>query len=202
MSNSQEFTKLIPAQGDDIDEIVSFYEHEITFIQNGMKTAKSRGEVPRQMVLWDPFTPEQVAEIINQPHSKFLLLREQLGKSATGKLVGGVIVDKEFSAWGSQELLPPDPLHFARFLADHTIQHLGRDVLFKALLDFATENNTTALYAEAWDFTYDQLPEDKLKRFYTGLGMKHLGTVIYKNDRYGRIIGRDRPVNRFVYEMP
>ena len=191
MSNTREFAALIPAREEDIDEVVSFYNREIEAINDD----------PRRMTQWSPFTPNQVADIIDDPHSKLLVMREKLGEVAMGKVAGGVILDKKFTAWAPQELLSPEPWHFAKFLATHTIKRLGSDALWPALLDYAEENGASALYAEAWDFRYDGLPDDNLRKYYTDLGMEWHGTVIYRNDYYGEIIGRDRPVNRFMYEL-
>jgi hypothetical protein len=152
------------------------------------------------MTQWSPSTPGQVADIINDPSRKLLLAR-RLGEATVGEVVGGVIVDTDFSAWIPRKQLSSEPLHFAKFLADHTIKRLGRDVLWPALLDHAKENKVTALYAEAWDFSYDGLPDDSLRRYYESLGMEWRGTVIYRNNYYGDEIGRDRPVNRFMYRI-
>lgn len=48
-----------------------------------------------------------------------------------------------------KRLVSSEPLHFAKFLANHTRGRLGRGALLQALLDYAKKNNATALCAEA-----------------------------------------------------
>ncbi len=180
MSNTYEFTKLAPVQLEDVEEVVTFYNLEIDAIQKD----------PRRMTMWSPFTNEQAADIVENPHSDLLIRRDKLGSVATG-----VIVDKDFSAWSPQEIYPPNPRHLTK--------GLGRGALWPALLEYGRANNISMYVAEAWDFTYDGLPEDKLRNYYISLGMKWRGTVVYKNSYYDdTIIGNERPVNRFLYEFP
>lgn len=193
MSNISRFAELMPAQLEDVDDAVSFYNQGIDAIHND----------PQRKTMWSPFTHEQITDIIHSPDSNLLILRGKLGKAVVGNIVGGVIVDKDFSAWSPNEidLAYSNPRHFAKFLAK---PGLGRSALWPSLLEYGKTNDISLFVAEAWDFTYDGLPEDKLREFYTspGIDMEWHGTVIYKNNYYGNIIGNERPVNRFLYEFP
>jgi hypothetical protein len=190
MSINPRFTELTPVRQEDTEEVVMFYNQEISAIQSD----------PNRMTMWSSFTNEQIADIIQNPTSDLLVLREKLGKTAVGNIVGGVIVDQDFSAWSPNEieLTYSHPRHFAKFLAK---QGLGRSALWPSLLEYGKTNNISLYVAEAWDFTYDGLPKDNLKEYYTSLGMEWQGTVVYKNNYYGNIIGNERPVNRFSYDL-
>jgi hypothetical protein len=189
MSNVSQFTELLPSQPADVGELVVFYNQQIDAIHND----------PKRMTEWSPFDHEQITNIIEDRHKDLLILREKLGEAALGNIVGGVIVDQDFSAWSPHEVYPSEPRHFAKFLAQ---QGLGRSALWPALLEYGKTNNISMYVAEAWDFS-DTLREDKLRKYYESLGMEWQGTVVYQNDYYeGKIIGRGRPVNRFVYQFP
>jgi hypothetical protein len=189
MPNTHEFTKLTPTLLEDVEEVVTFYNQEIDAIHKD----------PNRMTEWSPFSDEQIINIIENPHKDLFILREKLGDTALGDIVGGVIIDKDFSAWSPQEIYPPNPRHFAKFLAK---QGIGRSALWPALLEHGKTNDISMYVAEAWDFS-DKLHEDKLRKYYKSLGMKWRGTVIYQNSYYDdTIIGKERPVNRFLYEFP